>query len=409
MTVLVSGDVRRSLAPRLLNLKIISLHSVHDRLHPRSGAVFFPSHPIPRFQVDHHGASGSLEHKFVDFVPVPAIVFDADGRIADVNPMAVRLLGSSRDALVGTSFLSHLDPSSQATFQTGMEGDREEPIRLRLAAEKWVLLYLRTQDSGRRDGVMIDLTSSVVRELELEQARASAESEAHSKTEFLARLSHEVRSALASMVGFADMLRENVEGENRHLVDVIIGSGRHILDTLNSVMDLARLEFTQGDLSMEIVDVVPRVRDRITVFGPQILNRDVDLSFTTTSREALAHLNPTFLDRIVHNLVDNAIKYTLDGKIDVMVEEREGGVSIVVSDTGIGIGEKFLPRLFSPFERERREEDTSQEGVGLGLAITKFLTELMGGRIGVTSSKGGGSTFTVTFPSQERPPQAEEE
>jgi signal transduction histidine kinase len=256
---------------------------------------------------------------------------------------------------------------------------------------------------------MIDLTSRVVRELELEQARASAESEAHSKTEFLARLSHEVRSALASMVGFADMLRENVEGENRHLVDVIIGSGRHILDTLNSVMDLARLEFTQGDLSMEIVDVVPRVRDRITVFGPQILNRDVDLSFTATSREALARLNPTFLDRIVHNLVDNAIKYTLDGKIDVMVEEREDGVSIVVSDTGIGIGEKFLPRLFSPFERERREEDTSQEGVGLGLAITKFLTELMGGRIGVTSSKGGGSTFTVTFPSQEQPPQAEEE
>jgi signal transduction histidine kinase len=359
--------------------------------------------------VDDQGASGSLEHKFVDFVPVPAIVFDADGLIADVNPMAVRLLGSSRDALVGTSFLSHLDPSSQATFRTGMEGDREEPIRLRLAAEKWVLLHLRTRDSGRRDGVMIDLTSSVVRELELEQARASAESEAHSKTEFLARLSHEVRSALASMVGFADMLRENVEGENRHLVDIIIGSGRHILDTLNSVMDLARLEFTQGDLSMEIVDVVPRVRDRITVFGPQILNRDVDLSFTTTSREALASLNPTFLDRIVHNLVDNAIKYTLDGKIDVMVKEREGGVSIVVSDTGIGIGEKFLPRLFSPFERERREEDTSQEGVGLGLAITKFLTELMGGRIAVTSSEGGGSTFTVTFPSQERPPQAEEE
>ncbi|MEX1055865.1 MAG: PAS domain-containing sensor histidine kinase, partial [Rhodothermales bacterium] len=307
----------------------------------------------------------------VDHVPAAAMSFDADGCILDVNGMAARLLGASRKALIGTSFVSHLDPTSQAKFRAAVEGRQVEPIKLKLVAESWVLLQLGAQDSGRIDGVMMDLTATVHREVELEQARISAERVAHSKSEFLARLSHEIRSALASMIGFADMLRENATGESRHLADVIIGSGRHLLDTLNSVMDLARLEFNRGDLAMEDVEVVSRVRDRTSIFRPQTRDRNVDLSFSTTCEEVVACLNPTFLDRIVHNLVDNAIKYTPEGKVDVTVEERDGLVSIVVIDTGLGIEETFMPRLFSPFERERQEGDTSPEGVGLGLAITK--------------------------------------
>ena len=407
----VSGEQSASLAPHLSNLKFIFLHSGYDRLHHGFGSVAISFHPRinrPRFEVVHQRASDSLERQLVDYVPAAAIALD-DGFIVDLNAMAVRLLGGSRDALIGTAFVSHLDPLSEAAFLDGIEGSRQEPIQLKLAAEKWVLLHLGPTESGRQEGVMIDLTSNVLREMELEQARVSAERVAHSKSEFLARLSHEIRSALASMIGFADMLRENVEGENRHLTDVIIGSGRHLLDTLNSVMDLARLEFSRGDLATEEIDVVCRVRDRVAIFRPRIRDRSVDLKFASVPQEAIARLNPTFLDRIVHNLVDNAMKYTQEGMVQVFVEDREGSVSIVVSDTGCGIEEKFMPRLFSPFEREHQEGQISQDGVGLGLAITKYLTELMGGQIAVTSTKGEGSTFTVTFPSTELPPPAEEE
>ena len=340
----------------------------------------------------------------VDLIPAAAVLLRTDGTIADSNDLAARLLNGRRDELNGSSLLAHIDPASHSALQSHLSIGEPEQTEIKLKdSDRWLLLRSMPSERGRC-AILFEITPHVACRSELENARASAKS----KTEFLARLSHEIRSALASMIGFSDMLSENVSGSNRELADVITRSGRHILDTLNSVMDLARLEFSRDDLTLEEVDLVEHVKDRVLMFRPRLRDKRVTLSFYSEQASVPALANPIFLDRIVHNLIDNAIKYTPEGEVVVVVTNREGHPAIRVTDTGLGIDEKFMPRLFLPFEREKQTAAAAEEGAGLGLAITKYLVELMDGRIYARSRKGKGSTFTITLPSPGREPQAAE-
>lgn len=361
-----------------------------------------------------------------DSSPAGAIVLSSDGSIEALNDLAAKLLGRDRDALVGEKLSGVVAEASLPALEAHLEAASEAvgrpmrcEIQVNIGADQAHHVLMQTVASADAEAayhaVVVDFTpfTERVRRAEkeraaaqdaladAEEAKAAAERVARSKTDFLARLSHEIRSALASMVGFADMLREDAPAANRELAEIISDSGRHLLDTLNSVMDLARLEFQKGEIELVEVDVARRVRDRSTMFKKFSSARAIDLIFRAESGEALARLNATFLDRIVHNLIDNAIKYTDKGTVEVTVEKREGQVWIYVADTGRGMKEDFLPRLFSPFEREKRATEAAPEGVGLGLAITKYLVELMDGQIVACSTKDAGSTFTVTFPAIE--------
>lgn len=357
-----------------------------------------------------HTETSESERSVIPAVfPAGTLSLDRNGCVTDLNDLAAELLGSGRTAILGKALAEvvgeHAAPRVEDHFlKTAAEG-RLARCELVLTDDAGIARYILLQTLADRSGdsalayrtTIVDTTSYVERILEADEARLSAERVARSKTDFLARLSHEIRSALASMIGFADLLKESVPDADRELTEIIRDSGRHLLDTLNSVMDLARLEFETGDVELSEVDVVQRVRPRIAMFRKLAAARGLDLSFRAESESAVARLNVTFLDRAVHNLVDNAIKYTPSGKVEVSVEQREGRVWIYVSDTGIGIRQEFLPRLFSPFERDKRKGE-AVEGVGLGLAITKYLVELMDGRIVACSTLGSGSTFTVDFP-----------
>ncbi len=348
--------------------------------------------------------------------PAGSLVLDDDACVTELNDLAAELLGRSRSALVGMPladiFGEEAAPRLKEHFLDAAAGRGPARCEIELARgvgrPRHILLQTladRTDDPAVAYRIaVVDLTHYVERIREADEARLSAEHVARSKTDFLARLSHEIRSALASMIGFADLLRETVPDSERELTEIIRDSGRHLLDTLNSVMDLAQVEFEEGDIELSNVDVTRRVGQRMPIFERLAKARGLEFSFRAESESAFARLNETFLDRVVHNLVDNAIKYTPRGKVEVSVEQREGNVWIYVADTGIGIREDFLPRLFSPFEREKRDGGTSVEGVGLGLAITKYLVELMGGRITACSKSGSGSTFTVNFPLAESGP-----
>lgn len=362
------------------------------------------------------GASKNFNSFIPDSCPAAALTLDRDGVVIGINEAAAVLLGCDREGVVGRPFVDLVGSESEDALLAHLEEARDTGGLCRCTltlpetgrGERHVLLQTaHSSGNGGQQGlgmVVSDITDVVEIGRLAEEARANAERETRSKVVFLARLSHEIRSAMASMVGFAEILADEIPDARRELADVITQSGRHLLETLNAVMDLSRFEYHDRPVPRERINVVQKARARTVLFQSVTKKPTSSLEFKADSESAIAVLNETYLDRILHNLIDNAIKFTPKGKVEVSVEERDDQVWIYVADTGMGIDDRFLPRLFEPFEREKRTAELDDEGVGLGLAITKYLVEAMGGRIYVCSTRDEGTTFTVSFPSpgQER-------
>jgi CheY-like chemotaxis protein len=220
-------------------------------------------------------------------------------------------------------------------------------------------------------------------------------------------MSHEIRTPLTGILGFTSVLAEEVTDEqHREFVALIEKSGRRLMDTLNSVLELARLEAGRMELTAEPVPVADAARETVRLLAPLAHEKGLALEARILTPEAQAHLDRPALDRVVTNLVGNALKFTDAGTITVEVEADARAVRLRVRDTGVGIDPAFLPRLFDEFEQESTGIARSHEGSGLGLAITRQLVERMRGTIEVASAKGEGTTFTVTFPRTDAPPTA---
>lgn len=326
--------------------------------------------------------------------PAGLVVFDRAGAVQTANQAGATLLGPLGAGNAPEGWFAALDGPSRQTWNEHLRAVFEtgEPITstLTLAGPRGTARHLTAQSAPAAAGCCTTVF------LEAPQADRATEL-LREKNAFVARLSHELRSALASMVGFADLLRDQADQAHGELVDLIRLSGRHLLETLNAVMELARLDVGEAEAPRARVDVVARVRDRMAVIRPLAAARGLTVSWEAEVDEAVALLNPTFLDRVVHNLLDNAVKYTAEGGLRVRVASRAGFVWVYVADTGGGIDAAFQPRLFTPFTREH-QGGRVPDGIGLGLAITRSLVERMDGHILVCSERGAGSTFALCFP-----------
>jgi signal transduction histidine kinase len=233
---------------------------------------------------------------------------------------------------------------------------------------------------------------------EAERARSEAEEMARLKSAFLANMSHEIRTPLTAIIGFAQVLLEEVDAGLREFVTPIEQSGRRLLATLNSVLDLARLRADGVELDLRAVDVAEEAHEIAALLRPLAREKGLALTVEAPARGVVAHADRTALQRVLTNLLSNAIKFTDAGRVTISVEATAARVRIRVRDTGRGMAPAFLPRLFEEFRQESTGPARSHEGTGLGLAITKGLVDLMGGAITVESAEGEGSAFTVTLP-----------
>jgi len=239
-------------------------------------------------------------------------------------------------------------------------------------------------------------------ETELLGAKEHAEEMARLKTTFLTNMSHEIRTPLTGIIGWAQVLASEISGEQAEFVNLIEQSGRRLLDTINSVLDLARLESNRMKMSLEPVQVAEEVRRTARLLEPLADSKNLYLR-VDADEDIVCNLDRTGLSRIINNLVGNAIKFTDKGGVDVRVSRAADDCLIQVIDTGVGISREFLPFLFDEFRQESTGADRSHEGSGMGLAITRKLVEIMGGSIGVSSDKGRGTKLTVRFsPSDEK-------
>ena len=246
---------------------------------------------------------------------------------------------------------------------------------------------------ARLTGVLLDVTAQVRREADLRHARDRAEAAARAKSDFLANMSHEIRTPLTAIIGFAQLLGEETGEAYRDLVAPIESGGLRLLDTLNSVLDLARMDAGHDTLQLTPVDTAAEVRAVVAMLAPRAGGVAVVADIAAGVPLALA--DRPALSRVLANLVSNAAKFTQAGEVRVSLREGLGGVEVIVADTGAGMSADFLATLYEPFRQASTGWGRSHEGTGLGLTITQRLVHAMGGTLSVESTVGRGSVFTL--------------
>ena len=235
-------------------------------------------------------------------------------------------------------------------------------------------------------------------EEEILKSRDRAEEMSRLKSVFLTNMSHEIRTPLTTILGFAEILAEEVEEEQREFVQLIRQGGERLMDTLMSILDLARLESSSFDINLETFDVSEKVWQICHLLEPLAQEKGIRLEVNVPLGEVPALLDVSAIERTVTALVGNGIKFTKQGSVIVTLEADDDLVLLHVADTGIGISNEFMPFLFEEFKQESEGLSRMHEGSGLGLSITKRLVELMKGDIMAESEKGQGTVFTVALP-----------
>jgi two-component system cell cycle sensor histidine kinase PleC len=265
-------------------------------------------------------------------------------------------------------------------------------------------------DLGQAFNAMADYITTSHRDLtgaqqELQLRNAALVEANRTKSNFLANMSHELRTPLNAIIGFAEILRYQMFGplgNERYLnyVDDIQRSGQHLLSLINDILDMSKIEAGRQPLRLERQILSPLIERSIRMAQPIAERRSVRLQFHANGADLSADCDSRAVTQMVINLVSNAVKFSPPGgTVEVRLEPSSvGGTKISVMDGGPGIEEEMLPHLFEAYAHRAAQTTQRQDGVGLGLAITKALIELHNGEIRVVTQPGHGTTMTLELP-----------
>ncbi len=250
-----------------------------------------------------------------------------------------------------------------------------------------------------------DVTILEEKEKELRKSKEAAESANRAKSEFLTRMSHEIRTPLNSILGLSDILRrrlEESESQHQEYLNTIYSSGRHLLDLISDLLDLAKIESGKMDVDLDRCSPHILISEVISVLNIWARGKKIGLRFKAAGRIPETILtDPGRLRQVLLNIIGNAIKFTERGEVTIEASLADSKVNpkltIAVSDTGIGIPQAMLAKIFNPFIQGDTSITRRFGGTGLGLTISRNITEALGGTIAVNSIEGKGSTFTITL------------
>ncbi|WP_340820515.1 PAS domain-containing sensor histidine kinase [Methanolobus sp. WCC4] len=340
-------------------------------------------------------------------MPGGTLIIGRDYIIKDVNNRTCEITGYKREELVG-QLCDIICPKGSASkkcpiWEEGKEGfmgmdtavkckdGRKNPIlknAKRTVSDDEIYILENFQDISELKTIQEELLNSKI----------VAEEANRAKSDFLTTMSHELRTPLNSIIGFSQMLGERrfgeLNGKQERYVSNIATSGKHLLNLINNILDISKVEAGKMELICEEFDVTEVFEDIENLIYPFSSKKDINISINAPSESLLIYADKTKFKQIMYNLLNNAVKFTPSGGyINVSANYIDSELHIMVEDNGIGISESNLELIFHPFRQIDSATSREFEGTGLGLALVKNFVELHGGRIHVESEPGEGSTF----------------
>ena len=352
------------------------------------------------------------------FERIPTGIFRTtfDGAIVEVNPAFARMLGyRDSDELLTAPITTrdvYADPDLRRVFVSAMLADGsvtgfEAELQCRGGETLWVSLdasiIYEDGEPTTIEGSAINITARRRAEHEARSARIEATRANRAKSDFLSRMSHELRTPLNSILGFSQLLEmRSLDQRDHDSIRQIHRAGKHLLTLINEVLDIARVESGRLDLSVEPVETEPLIADAIDLMRPMADSRQLSIE-VVAAPGIWVMADQQRLKQVLLNVLSNAVKYNQrKGRIGVTVESTNGSVTIEVSDTGPGITDAQMSRLFVPFDRLGAEHGP-EEGTGLGMVLSQNLINAMDGQLMVTSKPGVGTTVAIHLNVAERP------
>jgi signal transduction histidine kinase len=374
--------------------------------------------------IDRHAMEQTLTEA-IEAISEGFSLYDADDRITVCNTRYKEMFSYGREtSMVGTPFQTVV--ANAVGLIADAQSDPEHWIAERVAAHRnpgaphlqhrtdgrWIRVSERRTAQGGVVATYADITELKHREAELDNlvheiavARDAAETANRAKSQFLANMSHELRTPLNAIIGYSEILQEDVAdlGRDNLVPDLrkIEGAGRHLLGLINDILDLSKVEAGRMDIFLEDVEIVPLLEEVRAIIVPLAEKNGNAFEYRLADNLGSTRTDRTKLKQSLLNILSNANKFTENGRVTLAAERIQNGrtaVRFAISDTGIGMTEEELGRLFQAFSQAETATSQKYGGTGLGLVITRNFCQLLGGDVTVVSKPGEGSTFTITLP-----------